>query len=482
MLETLGTLGFLLAVTAVSVWLHLRGRSRDRGADAEAAAACPRCGASIDGGAKTCSACGVPQQLFEVVRATTVPETRIEAVGSTRRHAVVRADLCVGCGTCVAACPEPGALSLVGKVARVDLDRCAAHGSCEAACPVGAIRVGEAGAAQRVRVPELGADFQTSVPGVHVVGELGGRGLIKNAVNEGKFAVECIARDRLAAPAPPDPRLWDLVIVGAGPAGLSAGLEAKRAGLRAVLLEQGTLADTIRKYPRRKLLLAEPVRVPLYGDLWIADAEKETLLGIWESLVRSAGLDVREHHKVDDVSRIGALLEVHAAGSTFRARHVVLAMGRRGIPRKLGVPGEELEKVLYDVVEMDVFRGRRVLVVGGGDSAVESALGLANQDGCEIVLSYRGDALSRVKPRNLAKLDARVAEGRIRLLFGSVVREIREGAVLLDVRGTPLVLPNDDVIVRAGGEAPYAFLEKIGVRIVQKDVPLGDAKASVGAA
>lgn len=480
-METILTAAVLLAVTALSVYLHLRGSAARRGDASEAgASACPRCRASIPAGSSFCPACAVPQQIFEVVRARAAAEADDGPVG--RRHAVVRADMCVGCGTCVDACPEPGALRLDGKIARVDIDRCAAHGSCEAACPVGAITVSAGGAAQRVRVPELGPDFQSTVRGVYVVGELGGRGLIKNAVNEGKVAVECIVRDRGASLPAADPRVWDLVVVGAGPAGLSAGLEAKGAGLRAVLLEQGTLADTIRKYPRKKLLLAEPIRVPLYGDLWVGDAEKETLLGIWETIVARERLDVRERHRVEEIVRSGDELHVTAAGALFRARCVVLAMGRRGTPRRLEVPGEDLPKVFYDVVEMDAFRGRRVLVVGGGDSAVESALGLANQEGSEVVLSYRGASFSRVKERNLAKIEARIAEGRIRVLFGSRVREIREHAVVLDIDGAPRILPNDDVIVRAGGDPPYAFLEKLGIRIVQKDVPLGDSSAGTGAA
>jgi thioredoxin reductase len=308
------------------------------------------------------------------------------------------------------------------------------------------------------------------VPGLYIVGELGGRGLIKNAVNEGKIAIEHLTR-ALVAPRRSDDHspAYDVVIVGSGPAGLSAALEASRRALRFVVLEQGTLADTVRKYPRHKLLLAEPAGIPLYGDLWIADGSKESLLRIWESVVARAGLDVHTGQRVEGIARERPLFILQtAAGAVYRARRVVLAIGRRGTPRRLGVRGEELAKVVYDIAEMADFADRRVLVVGGGDSAVESAVGLARQAGTTIALSYRGDAFTRIKPRNAEKLDAAVADGRVEVLLRSHVREIREDVVLLDCDGVSRVLPNDDVVVRIGGEPPFALLERIGARFVTK--------------
>jgi thioredoxin reductase len=357
-----------------------------------------------------------------------------------------------------------------GKLAVVDPARCVGHGECSTACPVGAITMTRGGAENRVRVPWVDAGFQSSVPGVYIVGELGGRGLIKNAVNEGKIAVEHLARTLARAATPNDSApAYDVVIAGSGPAGLSAALEAARRGLRTVVLEQGTLADTVRKYPRHKLLLAEPAGIPLYGDLWIADGSKESLLRIWESVVERASLDVHTGQRVDRIDRDGAQFLVRtAAGAVYRARRVVLALGRRGTPRRLGVRGEELSKVVYDIAEMADFAGRRVVVVGGGDSAVESALGLARQDGTTVTLSYRGEAFTRIKERNAAKLEAAVAAGRVTLLLRSVLREVREDVVVLDHDGAAVVLPNDDVVVRIGGEAPLALLEQLGVRMVTK--------------
>ncbi|HHN73750.1 MAG TPA: FAD-binding protein [Acidobacteria bacterium] len=478
----LTTVGFFL-VTGLCVYVYLQ-RSGPGGA-AEAVVQgppCPRCSAPVPRTAAFCPACGVPRQIYEVVEAREASgEANDEEEGSL--HAVVRADLCVGCGTCVAACPEPGAILLEGKLAVVDLAVCKGHGDCAEACPVGGILMTRGEAVQRVVVPDTGPSFESNVPGIYVVGELGGRGLIKNAINEGKIAVEAISRELAATEGEGKGAddVLDLVIVGSGPAGLSAALEAARAKLRYVVLEQGTLADTIRKYPRRKLLLGEPIKIPLYGDLWIADTTKETLLEVWGSIIESVEIDLRTHHRVETISRLDDHYSVHAAGQHFLARRVVLALGRRGTPRRLGVPGEDGDNVFYDIVEMEAFAGRRVLVVGGGDSAIESALGLANQESTTVALSYRGQAFARARKRNQERIAAAAAAGKVELLLGTHVKEIRPDNVAIEQAGEIVVRPNDDVIIRIGGSPPFDVLEKIGVRMVTKDVPLAGVKDAVGA-
>ena len=465
----------VLLVTALSIVWHVRRTARG-GGGTETGRECPRCRRPIPAGVPACPACGVPLQAYELVLA---PAAAGEAAPQGALHALVRADVCVGCGACVTACPVPGAIRLQGKLAVVDRGLCQGHGECVKACPVNGIVLSSGEAVQRVEAPDLDVHFQSNVPGLYIVGELGGRGLIKNAVNEGRIACEHIAADlprsRTAAPG-----LLDVVVVGSGPAGLSAGLEAHRAGLRYVVLEQGDLSDTIFRYPRHKLLLAEPVSMPMYGRLWVTDASKETLLAVWRGIIERTGLDVRTGHRVERVTATPEGFEIAAGERVFHARHVVLAMGRRGNPRRLGVDGEELPKVFYDIVEMEAFAGKRVLVVGGGDSAVESAVGLANQAGTEVMLSYRGDAFARIKERNRTKLDAERARGRVSVLLESQVRLIRPESVVLDVAGQSRILPNDYVIVRIGGDPPFAFLRALGVRIVTKEVALAPPAPGAG--
>lgn len=473
------TLGFLVLTVAAMI-LHVRKTERASAPPPAhmRARPCARCGKTVAAGAHACSHCGVPQQIFEVVHAAEVSAEVEESAEPMRAH--VRNDMCVGCGSCVDACPEPGAITLRGKLAIVDPFSCVGHGECATACPVGAIAMSAGAAANRVQVPQVGVSFESNVSGLYIVGELGGRGLIKNAVNEGKVAVEHIARTLASEPSPDAQRehVVDVAIVGSGPAGLSAGLEALRSGLSYLMLEQGSLADTVRKYPRHKILFAEPLNIPLYGDLWIADSSKESLLEMWEKIVATTGLQVRTNQRVEQVVRSGWLFRIHAGGQEYLARRVVLAMGRRGSPRRLHVPGEELEKVVYDIVEMEDFAGRHVLVVGGGDSAVESALGLANQDGTTVTLSYRGEEFGRIKERNRQKLDRAVAAGSVSLMLRSTVKEIRQDVVVMDVEGSSTILPNDDVVIRIGGDPPAALLERLGVRMVHKEIAIEPDVAS----
>ena len=485
----LTTLAFAALTALIAGWHVRRTGTAATGRDLRA---CPRCRARFASGPLSCPVCRVPLQVYDLVSAPVAGEA-VPAEPGAKPYPIVRANLCVGCGTCVAACPEPGALRLQDHRSVVDLDACARHGTCATVCPMNAIVMTVGPAVQRVEVPELDANFQSNVPGLYVVGELGGRGLIKNAINEGRIAVEHVARV-LAAGRPfragsaarggdgPDASApYDVLVVGSGPAGLSAGLEAQRLGLRCVVLEQGSISETIRKYPRKKLLLAEPARVQLYGGLWVADASKEELLAVWETIIARARLRVRTGERVESLETDGVLFRVRTPATEYQARNVLLAMGRRGTPRRLGVPGEALEKALYDIVEMEAFAGFRMLVVGGGDSAIESALGLAGQPHTTVTLSYRGEEFQRVKERNREKLAAAVAAGSVELLLGSRVVEIRPGVVGLDCAGMPRLLPNDYVVIRVGGEPPYPFVERCGVRLVTKQIAI-DAGAERRAA
>jgi putative YpdA family bacillithiol system oxidoreductase len=320
-----------------------------------------------------------------------------------------------------------------------------------------------------LEVPQIDDNFQTNQQGVFVIGELGGLGLIKNAVTEGRLVVEKIAESHEAREG-----ILDLVIVGAGPAGLSAGLSAKEAGFSAVILEQGSLANTIRRFPNRKIVMAEPVQIPMYGSLWVSDAPKETLINVWQTIIQSAGIEINENEPVLQVRRNGnKTLIVSTSKREYECSKVILAIGKRGTPNELQVPGAAFPKVLYHLADTSAYTNKRIVVVGGGDSAVEAAIGLSKQKGNQVTLSYRRKEFTRLRERNLKSLEACVQEGTIRLFMGSEVVEVGERDVLLEAGdGECLRLENDYVFAFIGGSSPKHFLEKIGIPMVTKEVAM----------
>ncbi|MCP4573841.1 MAG: NAD(P)-binding domain-containing protein [bacterium] len=379
------------------------------------------------------------------------------------QYPLVNAGACIGCGTCVAACPEGDVLGIVmGKAVVINGARCIGHGKCAEACPVGGIEVGLGDVTKRDDIPLLDDHHQTSVPGVWVAGELSGFALINNAVAQGRRAVERIAA--AGGPRSGSADLLDVVVVGAGPAGMSAALVAGEHDLSCAVLDQQGAGGTILQYPRRKLVMVQPVEIPRYGRLERHEYRKEELLAIWEDLHAHYDLDIRTGVRVTGVTgALGGFTAATSAGD-LRARHVVLALGRRGTPRRLNVPGEDLAKVAYQLMDAEAYAGRRVLVVGGGDSAVEAAMGLAHQEGCEVVLSYRKPELLRIKQRNADRIGPLVASGTIDFRGGTTVQSIHDDRIVLDGPGGAAIVPNDDVFILAGGIPPFGFLREIGVR------------------
>jgi thioredoxin reductase (NADPH) len=373
---------------------------------------------------------------------------------------------CIGCGTCVEACPEGDVLGVVGGTATVVNGlRCVGHGRCEIACPVGAIEVGLGDLKLRKDIPVLDRWQQTSVPGLFIAGELGGLALVKNAISQAQTAVARVAELALVSRRAAGGNVFDVVVAGAGPAGLAAAAAAHERGLTHLVLEQeGDLGGTIFHYPRRKLVLVQSITLPILGALREGEYAKEELLRLLQELCRRGPIHVRFGERVSALARAGGLFSVESTSGVSLARFVVLALGRRGTPRKLGVPGEQLPKVTYQLVDAESYERQRVLIVGGGDSAVEAAIGLARQRGNEVVLSYRREKLVRIKKKNEERLARLLASGRVQGVFSSQVERIEARSVRLRTPEGLRELPNDHVFVLAGGEPPFELLRGMGIR------------------
>jgi putative YpdA family bacillithiol system oxidoreductase len=433
-------------------------------------APCPRCSRQMEQGTAFCPHCGAPMSMWNVHRAQqAVPSTSATAP-TGKAQPVINASLCIGCGSCVDVCPETGTLELVGgKAILAHPDRCTGHAKCSEVCPTQAISLSIGGVLQTIRVPNVQDNFETNVPGVFIVGELAGFGLIKTAINEGKLVIDHL-RSRIPPGQPAEESLYDVAIIGAGPAGLSASLAAQQYGLRYVTLEQGEIASTIRQYPRQKFLMAEPIEIPLYGNLYVGDGTKEALLSVWETIINNTGVKVHTNERVDSIRRNSSGFHVDTGKADYRARFVVLALGKRGTPRKLGVPGEELAKVSYRLIEADSYEDKKIVVVGGGDSAIEAALALSRSGKNQVALCHRSANFQRARQRNREQIEASAASGKIQVLYNARVKEVQPDRVIIDLGSEFKTLSNDFVFVLIGGETPDEFLQKTGIEIVEKSV------------
>jgi len=320
-------------------------------------------------------------------------------------------------------------------------------------------------------LPVLSAQQETNLPNLFIAGELGGLALIKNAINQGRDCVDTIASRANALRNGSAPGVLDLLIVGAGPAGISASLRAMERKLNYLTIEQDEIGGTVAKFPRQKLVMTSPVELPLYGKFKKLELSKEDLIALWKSLLQRSDFNVRTGEKVENIQKGGdRIFTVVSDKGQYRARAVILGLGRSGNPRKLGVKGEDLPKVMYRLIETDHYINKRILVVGGGDSAVEAAMGLANQKGNSVTLSYRREAFGRIKERNARRIQEYIRSKRVEVLFNSLPTEFRSDAAILQVNGSSRQIPNDYVWVFAGGEPPRAFLEKIGVKLGNRDI------------
>ncbi|MGI9206285.1 MAG: NAD(P)-binding domain-containing protein [Woeseiaceae bacterium] len=385
-------------------------------------------------------------------------------------HPEIDPTICIGCKSCVVACPEQDAhpvLGMIGKKARlIGPSDCIGHGACKTVCPVNAITLVFGTATRGIDLPVVKPNFETDMPGIFIAGELGGMGLIRNAIEQGRQAMASISQ--LLAEGHSNE--LDLLIVGAGPAGFSATLAAKVDNLKVVTVEQEELGGTVAHFPRRKLVMTQPAELPIIGKTKFKEVQKEDLIDFWQGVEKKTGIAINYDERVDEIvpaeGRIGYRVTTNRA--EYDTRAVLLSIGRRGSPRQLGVPGEDLPKVTYRLIDPEQYRNQHVLVVGGGDSALEAATSIAEEEGTTVTLSYRSGAFSRAKQKNREKIESMSRAKRVQVVLNSNVKEIRDDSVVIALGEKQARIRNDAVIISAGGILPTGFLQKIGIKVETK--------------
>jgi len=384
-------------------------------------------------------------------------------------------DRCTGCDACVAVCPT-NVLDLVQNKSRVlRFEDCIQCEQCMFACPTEALVMFPEGAVPPpLKIPEIDENFQSAVPGQYLIGEVAGKPLVKNAANLGRAVIEHMLTTGMypgaLGPSVPGSDVVDVAIVGSGPGGLSAALTCIQKGLSYVVLEkEQDIASTIARYPKGKLVMAEPYDTQNVSLLPVFDSSKEQLIPIWQELLERVRLRVNKGESVETIQKgYDGAFEIRTTVAAYRAQRVVLSIGTRGKPRTLQVPGENLPKIFSLLDDPDVWAGQSVLVVGGGDSAVEAALALADA-GAKVMISYRGKGFNRAAPKNKQSIERYAAEGRIKAKLGSQVLQFDHESVTMALAdGTQKRYPNNAAFVLIGADPPVAWLEKVGIRFVER--------------
>ncbi len=342
-------------------------------------------------------------------------------------HPYIDVNSCIQTGACISACPEKDIIGIRnGKATIINASQCIGHGACFLACPTEAISLRIGTEKRGVDLPHVNRNFETNVPGIYIAGELGGMGLIKNAVEQGRQAAENIVRG-LDKNHQAD---YDLIIIGAGPAGISACLTAKKHGIKFLLLEQDSLGGTVFTFPRKKIVMTSPMDLPLFGKIKLFETTKTELLELWQTVLNKNNITVHENSKVEVIVSEDCIFKVITSKrEEYTAATVLLAIGRRGTPRKLNIPGEMKEKVAYRLLDPEEISGKDIIVVGGGDSAIESALMLA--DANRVILSYRNEVFNRLKPLNSEALKKAMAEKKLDVRLNTNLISIEDESINL---------------------------------------------------
>ena len=371
---------------------------------------------------------------------------------------------CIKSGACITSCPEKDILGVMnGRATLINASQCIGHGACFQSCPVEAISLVIGTEKRGVDLPHIDQDFQTNVSGIYIAGELGGMGLIKNSVEQGQAAID----NMIKAGFNKDSSIYDVVIVGAGPAGISASLMAKKHNLNFLTLEQDSLGGTVFTFPRTKIVMTSPMDLPLHGKVKLFNTSKSELLDLWIKVLSENKIKIREHTKVELIEHENDHFKINTkANEVFRTKKILLAIGRRGSPRKLNINGEDSEKVAYRLLEPENIQNKKIVVVGGGDSAIEAALSLAEQN--KVILSYRSEAFNRIKPMNREKINNAAEKGILKVIYKSNLLAIDKEQVSMAIKEEKVNVKNDLVYIFAGGELPTDFLKKAGVQITKR--------------